>query len=389
MPRPTTIRVLHLITGLGLGGAETMLAKLLERIDHDRFSSAVVSMTGANAVAQRIEAAGVQVHSLGLSRGVPNPLGVPRLAAIIRQFQPDILQAWMYHANLLGLVAARTTRVPSLLWNIRSSDLDLQSVHRKLRVIIKAHALLARFTDTVIVNSASGMRFHEALGHHPPRWKLIQNGFDLDHFRANPERRESGRARLGLDADGMAIGMVARLHAQKDHDTFIAAASALHRTHPDAVFVLAGTGLDNGNPTLVDKLKRANILGQTRLLGEVSDTSTLFPSLDVNTLSSAYGEGFPNALGEAMSCEVPCVATDVGDSALLVKDTGRVVTPRAPEALAAAWRELIALGREQRLRLGAAARARIQEHFSLQGIVGEYETLYADVVQRAGVRNSP
>jgi len=369
-----------------LGGAETMLAKLVEGIDRNRFSSTVVSMTRANALAERIEAAGVPVHGLSLSRGVPNPMGVPRLAAIIGKFRPDILQTWMYHANLLGLIAARAAGVPSLVWNIRSSDLDLRSVHRKLRVVIKAHALLARFTDTVVVNSASGMRFHDALGHHPPRWKLIQNGFDLDHFAPDPVRRARGRADLGVDDNTIVIGMVARLHPQKDHETFIAAARILQRTNPDTVFLLAGTGLDSKNETLVRELKRAGVFDRTRLLGEISDTAELFPSLDVNTLSSAYGEGFPNALGEAMSCEVPCVATDVGDSALLLGDTGAIVAPRAPEALADRWRSLIAIGRDERLRLGAAARARIRANFSIEGIVSAYETLYTDVVSRANTR---
>ena len=386
MSRSGPIRVLHLITGLGRGGAETMLAKLLERTNRDRFTSTVVSMTNVNALADRIEAAGASMHRLGLSRGVPNPTAIPKLAAIIRKVQPDILQSWMYHANLLGLVAARVARVPCVAWNIRSSDLDLQNVHRRLRIVIKAHALLSRYTDTVIVNSESGLQFHEALGHRPPRWALIQNGFDLDRFTASAELRAQGRARLGVDADTIVIGMVARLHPQKDHETFIAAAQLLRRTHPAAVFVLAGTGLEAGNTAVVERLRGVNILEQTRLLGEVADTSSLFPCLDVTTLSSAYGEGFPNALGEAMSCEVPCAATDVGDSALLLADTGRVVAPRAPEALAASWRELIDMGREQRRRLGVAARARIQAKFSLAGIVGQYEALYADLVDRARQR---
>jgi glycosyltransferase involved in cell wall biosynthesis len=361
-----------------------MLAKLLERTDRERFSPIVVSMLSENTVvAPRIEAAGIPVHKLGLHRGIPNPVGVTRLATIIRKFRPDILQSWMYHADLLGLVAGRMTRVPSLIWNIRSSDLGLQDVHRSLRVVIKAHAALARFADTVVVNSASGLRYHESLGHHPRSWKLIQNGFDLERFVASPTRRAEGRARLGVAADTTVIGMVARLDPQKDHQTFINAAQILRRTHPAAVFVLAGTGLTPGNETLVEQLKRANVWQNTRLLGPVADTSSLFPSLDINTLSSAYGEGFPNALGEAMSCEVPCVATDVGDSALLLADTGRIVAPRSPDAVAAGWRDLIEMGSAQRHALGAAARARIQAQFSLDGIVSQYEALYTDIAARA------
>jgi len=364
-----------------------MLAKLVARINRERFSCAVVSMTEPGPLGPRITASGTPVHSLNLSRGIPNPLAIPKLASVIRDFQPHILQTWMYHANLLGLIAARATQVKSVVWNIRSSDLDLQNVHRKLRFIIKAHAFFSRFADTVIVNSASGMHFHQAMGHHPRHWKLIQNGFDLDRFCPSSTLRASGRARLRVDDNSVVIGMVARHHPQKDHETFIAAAEILCRSQPNVVFALAGTGLVETNIDLSSRLKRANLMNNTRLLGEIADPSQLFPSLDINTLCSAYGEGFPNALGEAMSCEIPCVATDVGDSASLLGDTGLVIPTRAPQALADAWRKLITLGPEGRHELGASGRARIREHFSIKAIVTAYEDLYENIA--GGTNRAP
>ncbi len=380
------IRVMHLITGLGVGGAETMLAKLLGATTRSRFASSVVSMIKPGPLAQTIQDSGVPVHSLGLTRGMPRPGALPALLKLIRDFRPDVLQAWMYHADILGLLAARVALVPVLVWNIRCSNLEFRNVGLSLRSVFAAHGILSRFTSATVVNSAAGMSFHQHHGHHPPRWEQIPNGFDLARFRADEGTRTRGRAELGLSADDIAIGMVARFDQVKDHATFLAAAKLLGDRQPRAVFVLAGTGMTKDNGAIMKLIQDAGLGPRVRLLGEYGDPSRLFPCLDIATLCS-HTEGFPNAVGEAMSCELPCVATDVGDSALLIGDCGRLVPPRDPNAVAQTWMDLIALGETGRRQLGAAARARIEERYSLPRIVAAYEALYTELVQsraRAG-----
>lgn len=372
------IKVLHLITGLGVGGAETMLLKLLGGLDPERFASSVVSMTEPGPLAQPIAKLGIPVHTLGLNRGVPNPLALPKLFQLTRQFRPDILQGWMYHADVLGYFAARAARIPKLVWNIRCSDLDFPTTSRSLRVVFATHGFLSRFTDATIVNSAAGMAFHRSHGHASQRWELIQNGFDAARFRPDAAQRARGRAELGLSDEEIAIGMVARFDRYKDHATFIAAARLMREREPKAVFILAGKGMTADNEQIAGPLRAAQLTERIRLLGEYADPSQLYPSLDIATLCS-FTEGFPNAVGEAMSCELPCVATDVGDSALLLGDTGRVVPPGNPQAVANTWSEWIGLGPEGRQRIGAAARARIQERFSLQAIVAAYDRLYSEL----------
>jgi glycosyltransferase involved in cell wall biosynthesis len=378
---------MHMITGLGVGGAETMLAKLLSATNKSLFASTVVSMTEPGPLAPTIRSLGVPVHSLGLTRGIPSPSALPALLKLIRDFRPDVLQTWMYHADILGVFAARAARVPVLVWNIRCSDLDFPNAGFGLRSVFAAHGLLSRFSSATVVNSAAGMSFHQRHRHHPPRWEQIPNGFDLDRFRADQGLRTRVRAELGLGADDIAIGMVARFDQFKDHATFLAAAKILHEREPRAVFALAGKGMTTDNAAIMRHVEAARLGPRVRLLGEYSDPSRLLPCLDIATLCS-HTEGFPNAVGEAMSCELPCVATDVGDSALLIGGCGRLVPPRDPPAVAQCWLDLIALGEAGRKHLGAAARARIEERYSLARIVTAYEALYTELAASARRRAS-
>ena len=358
-----------------------MLLKLLSTLNRQKFECRVVSMTSLGVVAPRLTEIGIPVAALGLRRGIPNPFAVHQLIKILREFRPDILQGWMYHADLLGLVAGRAARVPKVVWNIRCSDLDFPNASVSLRAVFALHGALSRFTDATIANSTAGMNFHRDNGHAPSRWELIQNGFDLTHYRADASLRAKGRAELGVNPGEIAIGMIARFDQFKDHATFISAAQILRATQPNTVFVLAGRGITEGNDAITSQLRHAGLATCTRLLGEYSDTSRLLPSLDIATLCSLT-EGFPNAVGEAMSAQLPCVATDVGDSALLLGPTGLLVPPQDALAVANRWSELIALGAEGRTALGLAARHRIEQQFSLPAITASYERLYADLASR-------
>jgi glycosyltransferase involved in cell wall biosynthesis len=361
-----------------------MLYKVLSGMDRTRFESSVVSMLEPDdhMLAPRIAALGVPVESLRLRPGTIDPRGLTRLISLLRHHQPTVLQSWMYHANILGSVAAPLARIPKLAWSIRCSDLDFPNASLSLRLLFKTHGLLSSSADTVIVNSRHGMLFHQHSGHNPRTWKLIPNGFDLDHFAPNAEQRTDGRSRLGIDPNDIAIGMVARYHPFKDHGTFIHAARLLREMHSNVVFVLVGRGLTLENRELVAQLEASQLLEHTRLIGEHPDPSQLLVCFDIATLCSTT-EGFPNVLGEAMSCEVPCVATHVGDSAFIIGDTGHVVPVRDPAALAMGWQTLIAAGPSGRRTLGAAARARIRDLFSLSAVVAAYESTYTELAHSA------
>jgi glycosyltransferase involved in cell wall biosynthesis len=366
--KPTTI--LHLITGLKTGGAEQMLARLVTRLDPARFRSVVVSMTGPGVVGPKLTEAGIELLSLDLPPGRPDPRGLLRLVRIIRTVRPDILQTWLYHADLLGLLAKPFAGGCRLFWNIRCTEsLNADFVRR---VLVAG----SRVPEAVVVNSAAGQRFHEGIGYRPRRWEMIPNGYDTAIFRRDEAARASLRLELGIADDAVAIGLPARYHPMKDHATFIAAAARLAASEPKAVFVLAGTGTDAGNTELTDAIAAGGLGKRVRLLGNRSDMARVYSALDIVTLSSAYGEGSPNVLGEAMSCEIVCAATDCGDAAELIGPTGPIVPPRDPEPLAAAWQGLVNLGAEGRRARGAEARRRIERLYDIGAITERYEALF-------------
>jgi glycosyltransferase involved in cell wall biosynthesis len=378
---PGALKVVHLITGLRVGGAEMMLYKLLSATDPARFRSVVVSLTDGGPVAERIAGLGVPVHSLGMPPGAPTLAGARALLRLLARERPHVLQTWMYHADLLGLLAGRALGVPRIAWNLRCSNLGERS--RLTRWTIRAGAWLSRGPNVVVVNSEAGRAFHASLGYRPRRWAVIPNGFDLERFAPNPGARASVRAELGVGPDTPLLGLVCRHDPMKGHDTFLRAAAALAATGPEVHFVLAGRDVTPANPVLATLLAGHPAGSTLHLLGERADVPRLLAALDVATSSSSYGEGFSNVIGEAMACAVPCAVTDVGDAASVVGDTGMVVPPRDPAALAEAWRRLLCLGPDGRRRLGEAARQRVGHCYSLAAVVCQYEELYLSLCGRA------
>lgn len=363
------ITVLHLITGLDTGGAETMLYKLVARSDRARFRHVVVSLTDAGPIGGKIVALGVPVYTLGMRRGRPSPLAAIRWLALLRRVAPDLVQTWLYHADLLGLLGATVVRLP-VVWNIRSS------FHHGLdSTVTKVCARLSGFPAAVVVNSEAGREIHAQLGYRPKQWQLIPNGFDLAQFAPDASAHEAVRRELDLPAAATLIGLVARFDPLKDHRTFLQAASILHGQDPEPHFLLVGQGVTPQNEALRRTIAAGGLLDQVHLLGERTDVPRLTAALDIASCSS-YGESFPTVVGEAMACGVPCAVTTVGDTASIVGDTGRVVPTKDPHALAAAWRELLELGPEGRRALGRRARDRVETLFGLDRVVSRYEELY-------------
>jgi glycosyltransferase involved in cell wall biosynthesis len=226
--------------------------------------------------------------------------------------------------------------------------------------------------------SQAALQLHAGVGYAARRMEVIPNGFDLHEFQPDPAARLSLRRELDIAKDALIIGMASRFHPQKDHHNFIHAAARLQAMTPNVHFVLCGRGVTRENTQLVEWIAKAGLQAQCHLLGERRDTARLFAAMDIATSSSA-SEAFPLAVGEGMACGTPCVVTNVGDSALIVGETGKVVAPENPVALAAAWRELIEAGPEVRRSLGMEARRRVQQHFDLSTIVERYQAIYAQL----------
>lgn len=374
------VKVVHLITGLNVGGAETMLYKLLSSMDRDYFSLEVVSLTDIGPVGERIRALGVPVQALAMRRGVPDPRAIWRLASLLRQDRPQLLQTWMYHADLVGGMAAKLAGNIPLVWGVHHSNLAIGANKRTTIWTAKACARLANHLPVRIVCCAEAARqFHIALGYPAEKMQVIPNGFDLLVFKPDSAARLSVRQELGISAAAPLIGLVGRFDPQKDHRNFVQAAGRLYTKFPEVRFLLCGQGIARENTELAGWIAAAGMADCCHLLGQRDDVPRLTAALDI-AVSSSFSEAFPLVVGEAMACSVPCVVTDVGDSALLVGDTGLVVPPGNPDALAKALGELLEMGAEMRSRLGAAARKRIEGYFGLPGIAARYEELYREVV---------
>jgi glycosyltransferase involved in cell wall biosynthesis len=288
----------------------------------------------------------------------------------------------MYHGNLAATVAARSLglRIP-VLWNIRQSLYELLKERTLTQWRISGSAWLSGTPQVILYNSKISALQHEAIGFKSEKTRIIPNGFDCEEYRPDCGMRERMRKELGISSNVILIGLIARYHPMKDQANFLQAAAELIKTRlgANAAFILAGHDINLSNGRLTGLIHQLDLGSKVLLLGERQDVSRLMTTLDVATVASAWGEGFPNVLGEAMACGVPCVATDVGDSAYIIANTGRIVPPKDPQALAAAWRALIAVGTEGRKQLGDKARRRVAEYFSLFETVRQYEDLYQEV----------
>ena len=322
-----------------------------------------------------MRSAGVEVIALRMSRDFPSPSAIFRLIRILRRERPVIVQTWLYHADLIGLIAARVAGIRAVAWNLRCSNLDLTQYRWTTRIVARLLVWLSAMPAAVIVNSDAGHRWHKMLGYRPNRWEVVPNGINGQVFHPDSEARARWRRQLNVGENDVLVGMVARRNPSKHHENLLRAAAELAGQHAGLAFVFAGRGVSRSDGVLTQLADKVHT--PVHLIGECGDVAGLTAALDISVLASA-GEGFPNVVAEAMATGVPCVATDSGDVAAIVAGTGLVVPSSNAAALAAAIAEL-ASDSSMRARMGAAARRRIEEHYSLAAAVDRYETLWQNL----------
>jgi glycosyltransferase involved in cell wall biosynthesis len=382
------VRVVHVINSFEHGGAEAMLCNLLLRTDTRRFEPSVVSLIDDLIVAGPIQKAGIPLVTMGMKPGIPDPRALVRLAKHLRRLKPAVVQTWMDHSNLIGGLVARTATRAKVVWGIHHSNHVKGVAKRSTLATVAACARLSRRVPSrIICCSEHAGTLYVQRGFDAGRMTIIPNGFDTTLLRPDPEARRSVRHELGLSDDATVVGLVARHDPFKDHDNFIRAAALLTKQRPDVHFLLCGAGVDAANDALMRPIEQLGLRSRCHLLGPRRDMPRIHASLDLAT-SSSISEAFPLVLGEAMACGVPCVATDVGDSALIIGETGKIVPPRDPAALAAGWAELLSIDSAARTDLGLAARRRVVERFDLTAVTQRYEAVYDDVLSPGVNRTS-
>jgi glycosyltransferase involved in cell wall biosynthesis len=373
-------RLAHVITGLQTGGAELMLERLISLRADSSFDPFVICLTEDSPAAARIRAAGSTVICLNLKPGIPNPMAIKRIRDVLRQERADLVQTWLYHADLLGGLAARSAGIP-VLWGIHRSSLDPAVTSRSVIWTAKAcRAIAGKVPARIVCCSEATVRAHVAFGYPADKLVEIPNGFDLQAFQPDPCLRQQTRAGLGLAPTAKVVGIIGRAVPLKNHPMFIEAGSIAARSNPDLQFVMVGEGLDPTNAALVDLIGSKGVADRFYLLGRRSDTAALLNAMDLFCLTSNT-EAFPLVLGEAMACGVPCIATDVGDCRRIIGETGYLVQPNDAKALAKTIVELTS-DPEQPVSLGREARQRIADHFAIELIARRYDDLWLGTLQK-------
>lgn len=371
--------ILHVVTGLNNGGAEAVLCRLASFDQAAGNKHHVISLMDRGVYADRLERAGVSVYTLNFPRGKISAKGLLKLHRLIRSIQPDVLQTWMYHSDLIGGLVGRLSGVRAIAWGIRHANFDAAHNSRTTMLLMRICARLSSWLPCKIVScSTEATRMHQAAGYNADKFVDIPNGYDLQNLRPDSNAGSAVRAELGIGANEFVLGMVARFDAQKDHANLVHALSQIKQRGIPFICLLVGNGMDASNNVLRNWLDTAGIADQVRLLGPRSDITAVMNALDIHVLSS-LGEAFPNVLAEAMACGTPCVTTDVGDAALIVGEHGWVVLQQDAGALAnglvEAYKSFQAGGNTWEARQ-VACRKHIMENFELALMCERYRQVW-------------
>ena len=375
------MQVLHIITDFNDGGAQAVLYRFITADPKNEHQ--VISLMGKGWYGDRLSALGIPVHSLDMPKSKLTIYGIQKLYGLIRQINPETIQTWMYHSDFIGTIVGRLAGKKSIVWGVHNTNLDPAKTSRSTRLIVRACGILSGIPRKIISCSQEGVKVHTGLGYQPQKIVVVPNGYDVSEFSPQPASRQALRQQWQIPEQTTLLGMVARWNPQKDHANLIAALAQL-QTHTQSPWhcMLIGSSLDADNRILAELLELYDMRNRVSLLGIRSDIPAVMNALDIHVLSSAYGEAFPNVVAEAMACETPCIVTAVGDSALIVGDTGWVVPPSHPAELATAISQAI----EARVasltwtHRQANCRQRIESNFNLQSMVQGYHSVWHSAI---------
>ncbi len=370
---------MHVITGLNDGGAEAVLYRLC--MGDKSNSHIVISMRDEGKYGYLLRQSQIDVFCLNMPKGRLTFKGVQLLYQLLRRINPDVVQTWMYHADLIGGLLARLAHVKRVFWGLRHSNLEHSQSGKSTIIVAKLCAMLSYWIPTRIVSCSNrGIETHKTLGYDEKKFTFIPNGYNLKQFFPSHICRNMIREELGVDNDSLLLGMVARYNSQKDHKNLLSALGQLKLNHVNFSCALIGDGMISANAELMSIINSHGLNSNIMLLGPRNDIPKIMNALDIHVLSSSSGEGFPNVLCEAMACGTVCITTDVGDAAIIVDDTGWIVVPRSPDLLFQAISDAIIQLNETPLRWKYrknTSRDRIIENYSIDKMIDRYQKLWS------------
>ena len=369
--------VLHIITGLGGGGAEAVLYNLIRSAIN--FEHKIISLSGPGKYGPMMEAEGFEVFCLGLRSSLHSAMKLLKLPNLVRQAQPDVVQCWMYHADLLGGYAAWHANVRAIVWGLHHTTLDVQSTKWTTKQLVLFNARISSWLPhRIITCSKKGDVYHRGIGFPAEKMVVVHNGYNTATFIPDDTARTRFRSEFNISDDQLLLGCVARFNPQKDHCNILQAFAEVIKVRSNAHLLLIGPGLTAENTEITAQISKKGLSDHVTLVGPRLDIPMVMNGLDLHVLGSAYGEAFPNVLSEAMSCGTPCVATNVGDSATILGKTGCVVPARDSHALAAAILDLS--HQLSHPALQTTCRAHILQNFTLEHMVAGYTQVWRESI---------
>mgnify|MGYP003369927646 CR=1 FL=1 len=364
-------KITHIIVGLNNGGAEMMLYKLLKYSDRDKYDFQIISMMDEGIMGKRIKELGIPIYTLNMKRGIPSLKSIFKAIKICKN--TDLIQTWMYHADLLGFIIAKILK-KRIIWGIRRSNLEKDKNKKSTLLIIKINAFLSKWTDTVISCSIVAKENHIKYGYNSKNIKVIPNGFELEKFYYIEDAKNKLSKEFPILMDKLIFSLVARYEILKDHKTCLEAMKIVkEKFNQNFILLLCGTNINQENEELINLIIKNKLENNVLLLDRRDDIPIIMSATDIY-ISSSSGEGFSNVIGEAMACETPCVVTNVGDSAYIVESTGRIVERQNSEKLADEIIDFINSG--EYIKNRKKCRKRIIDNFHIKKIIIEYEKFY-------------
>ena len=375
-----TVRIVHIIVGLDVGGAELMLKRLaLSFQEHPRYEHCVISLTSIGTVGEQLRNAGIEVRSLGMSSFAALPVTIWRLFLLIRSLRPAVVQTWMYHADFLGGWVGRFLGC-KVVWGIRSTGIP-QRWDSLTWWLVRFNAICSHFLPhNIICCAESAKQAHTAIGFASRKMVVIPNGYDFSDFSFNSADRELVRKRLGFKPSDIVIGVVGRFDALKDFQNFIVAAKFTALECPEVKFLMVGRGLESGNLILREWIAAEGLDEKFSLVGQQAHIPSYLSAMDLFCLSSKM-EAFPNVVVEAMAIGLPCVVTNAGDAAAIVGEWGWVIPVKNPIALSRGLVQACLLSASERLSVGEKGAQQVRAKYDIDTIRRQYESLYGELAK--------
>lgn len=369
-------KFIHVITDLDVGGAETMLKRLLAQ-EADKSKILVISLTDIGKIGLDIEMLGVKVHALNMKGPLSFPTALLKLIKVFKVTSPEMVQSWMYHADLLAGIAARLSRIKNIIWGVRGTNPPIGN--KQTFLIMKLCAFLSGFIPKKIIYvSKSALEAHISHGYNREKSVYVHNGIQLDSLSFDTEGRALIRKQLGIPESEILVGTLGRLHADKGQDLLVEAIKNLTPSHPNVSFVFVGRDCDKIPESMALNNFAPGTTQKIKFIGEQSNIQQWLSAFDIYCLPSRT-EGFPNSLLEAMLLGLPCVATPAGDTKIIASDVVSVTDDISPESLTETLKAMLTLTSEQRIQLGKKASAHVKQHYSIEKAHQNFTKIYTEL----------